>query len=124
MTMTVDEAFERSYAARRRRLDARHDVELEELAVHEHNLEDMLEEEQWGFSRMQDVTMRASAREGASFQRIAETLYDYLDDSRKVMDSLAEHREQVRYERRKVEKAYDDSLRSLRNEWRMKEAGQ
>lgn len=66
--------------------------------------------------------MRASIREGANFQRIAEVLQDYLDDSRRVMGSLAERHEQLSRERRKVENAYDDELESLRNEWRAKEA--
>lgn len=122
MTMTMDETFERSYVSRRRHLDACHDAELERLAVRERNLENLLEKEQWGFSRMQEVTMRASIREGASFQRIAEVLQDYLDDSRRVMGSLAERHEQLSRERRKVENAYDDELESLRNEWRAKEA--
>ena len=124
MAMAVDEAFERSYAMRRRRLDMRHDAEIDELAARERALEDALEEERWGFGRMQDVALQASAREGASFQRISEALYGYLGDSRKVMDALAERHEHVRHERRNVEKAYDDSLERLRSEWRAKEAEQ
>lgn len=124
MVMTVDEAFERSYASRRRHLDACHDAELERLAARERKLDGMLEEEQWGFGRMQEVTMQASVREGVSFQRIAEVLYEYLDDSRRVMDSLAERHEQTQCERRKVENAYDESLQRLRSEWCAKEAEQ
>ncbi len=77
MAMAADGAFERSYAMRRRRLDARHDAEIDELAARERALEGALEEERWGFGRMQDVTLQAGAREGASFQRISEELDTY-----------------------------------------------
>ena len=44
MAMVADGPFERSYAMRRRRLDARHDVEIDELAARERALEGALED--------------------------------------------------------------------------------
>lgn len=92
MAMAVDGAFERSHAMRRRRLDARHDAEIDELAARERALEGALEEERWGFGRMQDVALQAGAREGASFQRISEALYDQRGHNPQAADEGLSHR--------------------------------